>query len=191
VLSGIGFANGGFFWLCGCTRLPGLKSVKIRRMNDILMRPNGTGLAGGNQVLITLITPCPCGRVSIPATRTAKAQPLPFSACCGPYLNENVATPAPDAETLMRSRYTAFVLGRHDYLLATWHAGTRPADLMLDPATKWLGLEVRSHTTQDADHAEVEFVARCREGGRATRLHERSRFVRESGRWFYVDGDQF
>jgi len=43
----------------------------------------------------------------------------------------------------------------------------------------------------DADHAEVEFVARCREAGRATRLHERSRFVRESGRWFYVDGDQF
>ena len=99
--------------------------------------------------------------------------------------------PEPDAETLMRSRYSAFVLGRRDYLLATWHASTRPANLMLDPAAKWLGLEVRSHTAQDADHAEVEFVARYREGGRATRLHERSRFVRESGRWFYVDGDQF
>jgi SEC-C motif domain protein len=160
-------------------------------MNDILMRPNGAGLAGGNQVLHALITPCPCGRVSAPAARTPKPQLLPFSACCGPYLNENAAAPAPDAETLMRSRYTAFVLGRHDYLLLTWHASTRPADLALEPAVKWLGLELRSHTTQDTNHAEVEFVARCREGGRATRLHERSRFVRESGRWFYVDGDQF
>ena len=52
-------------------------------------------------------------------------------------------------------------------------------------------LDVRSCKVLDADHAEVEFVARCREAGRATRLHERSRFVRESGRWFFVDGDQF
>lgn len=91
----------------------------------------------------------------------------------------------------MRSRYSAFVLGRSDYLLSTWHASTRPTDLTLDPAAKWLGLEVRSHRQIDADHAEVEFVARYREGGCAVRLHERSRFVREQGRWFYVDGDQF
>lgn len=135
-----------------------------------------------------MTTPCPCGRTS---AKSAKTQPLPFSACCGPYLNELAATPAPDAETLMRSRYSAFVLGRRDYLLATWHASTRPADLTLDPAAKWLGLEVRSHREIDADHAEVEFVARYREGGRAVRLQERSRFVREQGRWFYVDGDPF
>jgi SEC-C motif-containing protein len=138
--------------------------------------------------------PCPCGRTATnasPETRTAKSQPLPFLACCGRYLNDNAAVPAPDAETLMRSRYSAFVLGRRDYLLATWHASTRPTDLTLDPAAKWLGLEVRSHRVVDAEHAEVEFVARYREGGRATRLHERSRFVRESGRWYYVDGDQF
>ena len=98
--------------------------------------------------------------------------------------------PAPDAETLMRSRYSAFVLDRADYLLATWHATTRPTTLDFVPGTKWLGLEVRSHKILDADHAEVEFIARFREAGRATRLHERSRFVRESGRWFYVDGDQ-
>ncbi len=136
-----------------------------------------------------MTSPCPCGRTSTDPTKAAKSQPLPFFACCGPYLNENI--PAPDAETLMRSRYSAFVVGRRDYLLATWHAGTRPTDLTLDPAAKWLGLEVRSQRQIDADHAEVEFVARYREGGRAVRLHERSRFVRESGRWFYVDGDQF
>lgn len=134
---------------------------------------------------------CPCGRTSTHAARAAKAQPLPFAACCGLYLNESAAVPAPDAESLMRSRYSAFVLGRPDYLLATWHASTRPPELTLDPAAKWLGLELRAHRLIDADHAEVEFVARLREGGRATRLHERSRFVREQGRWYYVDGDQF
>jgi len=134
-----------------------------------------------------MTTSCPCGRTSFNPVKSAKTLLLPFSACCGPCLNENI--PAHDAETLMRSRYAAFVLQRPDYLLATWHASTRPTALALEPAAKWLGLEVRSHRVIDQDHAEVEFVARCREAGRATRLHERSRFVREAGRWFYVNGD--
>ena len=151
------------------------------------MRRESGGQSSG---LEPMTTPCPCGRTAVRATQTAqKSQHRLFSACCGLYLNQHV--PAPDAEALMRSRYTAFVLGRPDYLLATWHASTRPADLRLEPAAKWLGLEVRSHRVLDADHAEVEFVARCREASRATRLHERSRFVRESGCWCYVDGDQF
>jgi SEC-C motif-containing protein len=132
---------------------------------------------------------CPCGRTAGNPAKPAKTQPLPFSECCGPYLNEGV--PAPDAEALMRSRYSAFVQERDDYLLATWHLSTRPLTLDFAPGTKWLGLDVRSHRLLDDDHAEVEFVARCREFGRATRLHERSRFVRESGRWFYVGGDPF
>lgn len=89
----------------------------------------------------------------------------------------------------MRSRYSAFVLKRADYLLATWHASTRPADVALDDATKWLGLEVRRHIVIDADHAQVEFVARYRILGRGTRIHELSRFVLEAGRWYYLDGD--
>lgn len=90
----------------------------------------------------------------------------------------------------MRSRYSAFVLALHDYLLATWHASTRPADLGADePGLKWLGLEVKRHQQQDDDHATVEFVARSKLGGRAHRLHETSRFVREQGCWYYVDGD--
>ena len=89
----------------------------------------------------------------------------------------------------MRSRYSAYVLGLEDYLLATWHASTRPAALNLGDGTppKWLGLEVKAHTAGD-DGATVEFVARCRVGGRAQRMHELSRFLREDGRWFYVDG---
>jgi len=90
----------------------------------------------------------------------------------------------------MRSRYDAFVRGDRDHLLATWHPSTRPAQLELDPRTKWLGLDVRSRKQVDATHAEVEFVARCREqSGKATRIHERSRFVKENDRWFYLDGD--
>ena len=89
----------------------------------------------------------------------------------------------------MRSRYSAFVLDRLDYLLATWHPSTRPGKLAAnEPGLRWLGLEVRAHRPLDADHAEVEFIARSKLGGRAHRLHERSRFVREQGRWFYVDG---
>lgn len=127
--------------------------------------------------------PCPCGRLG------RSGRPLAFADCCGRYLDDFDNTPAPDAESLMRSRYSAFVLGRESYLRATWHASHRPDDVAPDEGTKWLGLEVRRHAVIDAEHAEVEFVARYRVAGRAVRIHERSRFVRENGRWYYVDGD--
>ncbi|MFN4031542.1 MAG: YchJ family protein [Acidovorax temperans] len=129
---------------------------------------------------------CPCGRLQ---GSGAKAKPPAYADCCGRFIDHWDTQPAPDAECLMRSRYTAFVQGRADYLLATWHPSHRPASLDFDAAAQWLGLEVRGHWVKDADHAEVEFVARHRLGGRAVRLHERSRFVREGGRWYYVDGD--
>lgn len=89
----------------------------------------------------------------------------------------------------MRSRYTAFVFDLTDYLLATWHPSTRP--LQLDPnpkGTQWLGLQIRQHQIQNDTQQTVEFVARSRLHGRATRLHEISQFVRQEGQWFYVDG---
>ena len=89
----------------------------------------------------------------------------------------------------MRSRYTAFVLGDTAYLLATWHPDHRPATLELDSRTKWLGLEVRTHRELSVDEAAVEFVARSSLGGRASRLHEVSRFRREKGQWYYLDGE--
>ncbi|CAH2779163.1 MAG: UPF0225 protein YchJ [uncultured Caballeronia sp.] len=93
---------------------------------------------------------------------------------------------------LMRSRYTAYVLGNTAYLRATWAATTCPRDLetSADPTTRWLRLQIKRHTPIDADHAEVEFVARYKLGGRAFRLHETSRFEGSAaGRWVYVDGD--
>lgn len=119
---------------------------------------------------------CPCGKG--PSLEN----------CCGRFI---AGTPAPDAEALMRSRYTAYTLGERAYLLATWHPSTRPAELDLDAggAPRWLGLEVRRHLATGPDAAIVEFVARYKVGGRAHRLHEVSRFLREDGHWYYLDGE--
>ncbi|MEO8020446.1 YchJ family metal-binding protein [Polaromonas sp.] len=128
---------------------------------------------------------CPCGRAD------ARGRPLAYAACCGRFVDHFAQTPAPDAEALMRSRYSAFVFERADYLRATWHTSRRPSDITFDPGVKWLGLEVLQHQVPDTTHAEVEFVARQKgPGSPAVRLHERSRFVLEAGRWYYVDGDQ-
>jgi SEC-C motif-containing protein len=116
---------------------------------------------------------CPCGGAN-------------YAGCCQPYHDGSAA---PDAARLMRARYSAYALGRMQFVFDTWHATTRPLreELAHDPAIKWLGLEVRQHVPGE-DVATVEFVARSKSGGRAQRLHEISRFVREDGRWFYVDG---
>jgi SEC-C motif-containing protein len=122
-------------------------------------------------------TPCPCG--------SGKA----YQDCCSP--RHDGSRPAPDAEALMRSRYVAYVRGDTPYLLATWHPDTRPAHLDLNepPVPRWLGLKVVRHEVPAPDQARVEFVARYKIGGRAFRLHETSRFLRQDGRWYYVDGE--
>ncbi|MFN5177101.1 YchJ family protein [Limnohabitans sp.] len=122
---------------------------------------------------------CPCGRTG------SRNRPLPYGDCCGPL---HAGAPAPDAQALMRSRYSAFVRGDVAYLLSTWHPRTRPPSLSLQPQARWLGLEVRRFVETSQDRAEVEFVARYRVEGRAVRQHERSEFLREDGRWFYLTG---
>jgi SEC-C motif-containing protein len=88
----------------------------------------------------------------------------------------------------MRSRYTAYVLKLDDYLLATWHPDTRPRELDFGSAPRrWLGLKVLRHESAGDDAAIVEFIARYKAGGRPHELREVSRFVREDGRWLYVD----
>ena len=120
--------------------------------------------------------PCPCDTG------------LSYDACCEPL---HAGAAAADARALMRSRYSAYVLGLSDYLHATWAPSTRPLVLgRLDLAsTRWLGLDVKSFA-EDGDTATVAFIARYRVGGgSAARMRETSRFIREGGRWFYVDGD--
>jgi len=90
----------------------------------------------------------------------------------------------------MRSRYSGFVLCNEPYLLATWHPGTRPRSIPFNKNQKWLGLRIVEARMTGEDTAEVEFIARSRvSNAAAVRQHERSRFVREGGSWFYVDGD--
>ena len=121
--------------------------------------------------------PCPCG-----SGRT-------FADCCAPYLSGRDVPPT--AEALMRSRYSAFATGQADYLLATWHPTTRPDTLTLEPGIRWLSLKILSTEAGGATDQEgwVRFVARSKFQGRAQRLQERSRFVREQGRWSYNDGE--
>jgi len=120
---------------------------------------------------------CPCG------------SGVAYAACCGRWHDGPQVPGAPDAPSLMRARYAAYVRGRIDFVRDTWHPATRPADLRPpDLGTRWLGLEVRAHEQLDTNHAVVTFVARSRVAGRGLRLHETSRFVFEQQRWWYVDG---
>jgi SEC-C motif-containing protein len=120
--------------------------------------------------------PCPCGSGS------------PFSACCEPYL-EGEDLPQ-RAEQLMRSRYCAFVMGNSAYLLQTWHESTRSEKLQLEQGVNWFGLQVVETQAGEADDDEgwVEFIAKFKGHDRLQYLHERSHFLREDGRWYYVDG---
>lgn len=114
---------------------------------------------------------------------------LPYTECCGP-LHSGAST-APTAERLMRSRYSAFALGDSAYLLSTWHPSTRPTSLELDPGTRWYRLDILNRVRGGMLDTEgtVEFRASYRGPELAGSLHEVSRFVRESGRWLYLDGD--
>ncbi|WP_290797550.1 YchJ family protein [Halomonas sp.] len=123
---------------------------------------------------------CPCG----------SGQSL--AQCCGRF---HAGEPAPTPEALMRSRFSAFALELTDYLLASWHPSTRPAVLAPESATRWLRLEVlesveasAGKSVDQADEGYVHFRATFREGRHFAALQEASRFRREGGRWFYLDG---
>lgn len=123
------------------------------------------------------ITACPC------------QSGLSYNQCCRP-LHDGKA--APTAEALMRSRYSAYVLCNGAYLHRSWHASTRPnkKSLLQFPPTNWLGLRiVRTENGAESDtQGVVEFIARYLADGSEQALHETSRFVREGGRWYYLDG---
>lgn len=88
----------------------------------------------------------------------------------------------------MRSRYTAFAVGDAAHIAATWHPGTRAADTVPEPGIRWTRLEVLDTPEPSATRGVVEFRAHYRTAGVRGTLHERSRFVHQSGRWWYLDG---
>lgn len=120
---------------------------------------------------------CPCGSGGT------------YGECCGP-LHDGAA--APTAEALMRSRYCAFVTLDENHLVRTWHPGTRPDSLSLDPRHTWTGLEILE--VEGGGEGDVDGVVIYRAGSRDAAGHahvmtETSRFARRAGRWVYVDGD--
>ena len=115
---------------------------------------------------------CPCG------------SSLSYEDCCGRF---HAGEAAPDAVSLMRSRYSAFVKKDAAYLLRTWDPSTRQS-LTLDEPIKWLGLNILG-SSQQGDQARVRFVARGKINGRAFTQSELSRFVRRNDQWYYLDGD--
>jgi len=132
--------------------------------------------------------PCPC--------RAREAAPARYVDCCAPWHDGLVRGEyAPTPEALMRSRYSAYALAQGrasatpatvEYLMQTWHPSTAPRELELGPLN-WTGLEIL-HAEMHGDAGVVEFVAHHKVNGRAGKLHEVSRFVREDGAWRYIDG---
>ncbi|MBT5111189.1 MAG: hypothetical protein HOM25_21085 [Rhodospirillaceae bacterium] len=115
-----------------------------------------------------------------------------FDECCGPIIG---GAPAPTAEALMRSRFTAFVNGDLDHIENT-HAAAVRDDFNRSAAestantVEWVGLEIRDTVDGGVDDATgvVEFTASFKKDGEVLIHHERSDFRREDGRWVYVDG---
>ncbi len=122
-------------------------------------------------------SPCPCGSSST------------YAHCCLP-IHKNIRK-AETAEQLMRSRYTACALLNEAFISASWHPDHRPPSTTLDPVNKWIGLDIKSTQAGgiNDETGEVEFVARCKTHGRASRIHEHSRFCRYDGYWVYLDGE--
>ena len=110
---------------------------------------------------------CPCGSDQL------------FEQCCGPIIS---GVPARTAEALMRSRYSAYVLGHWQYLWESWHPDTRPSSVS-PTNTEWLGLSIIKSSASS-----VEFIAGFREGSKIMALHEISRFEQFEGCWRYLDG---
>lgn len=118
---------------------------------------------------------CPCG------------SNLSFTACCEPLLNEKKV--ASTAEELMRSRYSAYSKGKIDYLVSTTHPSTRHRFSKKEieawsRSNKWLKLEIIESLPTI-----VEFRAHYMQGIDPPKIHhERSSFVLENDKWYYIDG---
>ena len=109
-----------------------------------------------------------------------------YGDCCGRFISLQIHPE--NAEQLMRSRYSAYVLCDNDYLNKTWHPDYRPADLKLEPNLCWINLNVIG-SSATADQATVEFEASFVMNGRVESLHEKSDFLKVDGQWLYTTGE--
>jgi SEC-C motif domain protein len=152
--------------------------ARRKQLNDtktILEKRSSKKNSNHKKIMITFL--CHCGSQKN------------YISCCSPLLSG--VLPATTAEAMMRSRYTAYVRKDEAYLLRTWHQSTRPKKLVLQGPVEWMGLQIRKAEGGGANELTgvVEFVANYKEEGISQQLTERSKFVKEKGQWFYVDGD--
>ena len=109
-----------------------------------------------------------------------------YDLCCARFISHQMV--AENAQQLMRSRYTAYVLNKLDYLIDSWHPDYRPAELQLDDDIKWIGLDIVQYSTQQ-NEATVEFEALLLVDGKVDALREKSQFVFDQGHWLYTTGE--
>ena len=116
---------------------------------------------------------CPCG--------SGKE----YAQCCKLYHDGFIA--APTAESLMRARYSAYVLEKADYIIKTWEELARPPVIEFDKQIKWLGLEIEQvdFGSEFDDQGWVEFRAKFEIAGMKSEQYERSRFIKDGSEWFY------
>jgi SEC-C motif-containing protein len=113
-----------------------------------------------------------------------------FQECCEPII-KGIQKPS-TAESLMRSRYSAYATHEVDYLLETTHISERKyyskAEILnWAISNQWQKLEIINATENT-----VEFKAYFLDSELQSQIHhELSTFKLENGSWFYVDGKFF
>ncbi|MDO6595955.1 YchJ family metal-binding protein [Oceanihabitans sp. 2_MG-2023] len=114
-----------------------------------------------------------------------------YQACCEVFhLNQGKTE---TAEQLMRSRYSAFVLANGDYLMQSHHVSTRPtaekkAIVTWAKSVEWIKLEIQETIKGLLDDTEgtVIFNAYFYENGNVEVIHEKSAFIKEKNKWYYL-----
>ena len=114
---------------------------------------------------------------------------IEYEACCQPF-HADEQTPR-TAEALMRSRFTAYAMQNETYLLKTWDTSKRPKDIDFSKEqADWTKLEiVKTKKGGEKDSkGVVEFKAYYIQDNVEYVMNEVSRFIKQAGRWFYLDG---
>ena len=114
-----------------------------------------------------------------------------YKTCCEVFHLNNGKTDT--AQQLMRSRYSAFVLAKGDYLMQTHHSSTRPisekkAIVKWTKSVEWIKLEVleTAKGLKKNDKGTVTFNAYFYENGGVNTIHEKSAFIKENDKWYYL-----
>ena len=127
---------------------------------------------------------CPCGSL------------IKYKKCCKPF-HENIKTPI-NALELMKSRYCAYAIEKSEYIILTTHQNNRDFNtdtkvwnndiLDFSKNTKFEKLEILEFIDGQTESF-VTFKANITQNKQDVSFVEKSRFVKENGKWQYIDGE--